>query len=481
MDHTPSRRLSEISHLFLSDVRKKQTGSDARPSRTPPQAKPAGAFRSDVSVDMTPEEFENMLRPPSLSSPLPAEPAVAYKPVRAVVAHHLGETMTDHVRDLAVALNQGQRVGVIYADAANVRVCCVDSAATESVEEPAPEPLTAAALREVVVELNNDVSEWLLVLPDPKAADARDLLAAATRWTLLTGTDHDTVVTAYRTLKSAAGDAKPDVTVCVFDATGEDEADKTYRKLAGVCEQFLKLPTTRGVDVNAVEAAEHCLLDASAVDDRAVGAHWAVLAELVGVGQPARPAGTIASKPPVVTRAVAVVPPAPVPPTPAASAAPTFAPPADPVPIMTISDDYQPILDLPDADASPAAILKAVVRGGTEWVESPVKAPALPDATVAVGRDRRLVLLAVARQGLGELRSIGSAYRWLTENRQLIAMATPQCAVDPNAEPRLHLLVDPTDASADALQPLRIGGGVSIAAYRKLRWGGKTGLMLEAA
>src|SRR5687767_11839515 len=48
----PNRRLSEISHLFLSDVRDRQTDSAPRPVRKPP-----GSFNGDVSVDLTPEEF----------------------------------------------------------------------------------------------------------------------------------------------------------------------------------------------------------------------------------------------------------------------------------------------------------------------------------------------------------------------------------------------------------------------------------------
>ena len=92
-----------------------------------------------------------------------------------------------------------------------------------------------------------------------------------------------------------------------------------------------------------------------------------------------------------------------------------------------------------------------------------------------------LTLLAVTRQGLAELKSIGQAYRWLVENRFLIGMAVPQFAFDPAQSPRLRLLVDQSDASADALQPLLQSGHVTLQPYRKLRWGGKTGLLLEAA
>ena len=46
----PKRPLSEISHLFLSEIRARQPGGP-RPMRVAP---PKG---EDVSVDMTPEEF----------------------------------------------------------------------------------------------------------------------------------------------------------------------------------------------------------------------------------------------------------------------------------------------------------------------------------------------------------------------------------------------------------------------------------------
>jgi hypothetical protein len=100
---------------------------------------------------------------------------------------------------------------------------------------------------------------------------------------------------------------------------------------------------------------------------------------------------------------------------------------------------------------------------------------------VAVGRDRGVVLFAVAREGLGELRSIGQALRWLSDNRALLGMALPQFAIDTHQAPRLRLLVDHSDLSADALQPVLQSGSVTVQSYRKLRWGNKTGLLLDAA
>ena len=48
-DSSSKRTLTEISHLFLSSVRDRQTGQAPRPTRRPPQA--------HVSIDLTPEEF----------------------------------------------------------------------------------------------------------------------------------------------------------------------------------------------------------------------------------------------------------------------------------------------------------------------------------------------------------------------------------------------------------------------------------------
>lgn len=152
---------------------------------------------------------------------------------------------------------------------------------------------------------------------------------------------------------------------------------------------------------------------------------------------------------------------------------------ADPAPA---GDDAADVVELTGADTSPAAILSAVVRHDAgALVECPIRPPMCPDATLAVSRDRGLVLLAVARTGLTDLRLIAQAYQWLNQNRQLVAMAMPQFAIDAHRLPRLRLLVDHKDMSADLLQPMLEAGHVSVQAYRKLRWGQKAGLLLEAA
>ena len=60
-------------------------------------------------------------------------------------------------------------------------------------------------------------------------------------------------------------------------------------------------------------------------------------------------------------------------------------------------------------------------------------------------------------------------------------MALPQFAIDTHQSPRLRLRVDQSDVSAAALEPVLQSDHVTVHAYRKLRWGGKTGLLLDAA
>jgi hypothetical protein len=148
----------------------------------------------------------------------------------------------------------------------------------------------------------------------------------------------------------------------------------------------------------------------------------------------------------------------------------------------TLTDDESEIAELPDGEVTESAVLSAVIgKTSNGLIECPIRPPSCPQAVLAVGRDRRLVLLAATRKGLGELRSIALAYRWVVENRPLLSMAMPQFAIDTHAHPRLKLIVDRSDAGADLLLPMNENGNVTVETYRKLRWAGKTGLLLEAA
>jgi hypothetical protein len=142
------------------------------------------------------------------------------------------------------------------------------------------------------------------------------------------------------------------------------------------------------------------------------------------------------------------------------------------------------VIDLLGQETTESAIIASVLRHSLQMVnlvECPIVPPMRATAKLAVSREHRLSLIAVAKQGLSDLRSIGQAYRWLVENRALIAMAMPQMAIDAHAMPHLSVLIDQSDTTAELLQPLLSAAHVTVRTYRKLRWGGKTGLLLEAA
>jgi hypothetical protein len=146
------------------------------------------------------------------------------------------------------------------------------------------------------------------------------------------------------------------------------------------------------------------------------------------------------------------------------------------------SDSVSEIVDLASADAGAEEIVSAVLKqDGGAMLECPVRPPMCAESRLAVTRDRGVVLLAVAKRGLSELNSIGQAYRWLIENRNLIGMALPQLAIDAQQAPRLRLLVDECDAGAEVLRPMLTGSDVTVQSYRRVKWGGKAGLLLAAA
>jgi len=324
-------------------------------------------------------------------------------------------------------------------------------------------------------------------------------------------------VSCYRSIKGLTESHRPRLTLALINPTDQAEAGRVYRKIAGVCQQFLGWPMEAEPAVQPAEDITETLVmlcrnnkDKSAV---ATAPQWQIVSEFIGrsaiapvLNDEAPDASgfereseidleetlmTTETKTFVETQHVAdvVIPAAPaIQPTPVAPA-PAPAPKIEPAifgsiaPTVaaTIEDDGE-ITDLPSGETTEAAVLGAVLRKPSQGlIETPIKAPSCPQAILAVNRDRKLVLLAVARQGLSELRAIGQAYRWIIENRPLLAMALPQFSIDTHALPCLRLLVDRTDLSADILQPMLESGNVKVQTYRKLKWGAKTGLLLEAA
>jgi hypothetical protein len=164
------------------------------------------------------------------------------------------------------------------------------------------------------------------------------------------------------------------------------------------------------------------------------------------------------------------------------AAVPHMAPAAAPR-MAVVDHSISEVIDLP-GDQTEQSILDAVARqGGADgrWVQCPIHPPMCPQAILAVGRDHRLILLAVAGKGFSQFAGIGLALRWMAENGDLIRMALPQLAIDSTATPAVRLLVDHDDLLADTLQPMLQNDTITVQAYRRLKWGPKTGLLLEAA
>lgn len=486
--------LSEISHLFLSSVRDHAGGASP-----PPRIGP----RTDRTIDLTPEEFAQVYGKPDETG----ESRRKAVPVHALVAGHFNGKQFDRVKQYARHLaSRLGRVGLIELDASELRLMCFEPAAPAPPGEAdvnVPECGDSRLMAEAIEELNCDVERWLLLLPNPRTPEAKALLRRVSHWVLLSTCDHDGIVSSYRMLKGLAeGEAnKPELSLALLDVADEAQAGRVFQKLTGVCGQFLGWELEAEPPVQpAPGVSEHLVLLSRPARDKAqlaAATQWTVVSEFIARARAAEaaPAAARGARPSSI--------PSPDPSPRIAADAVVTTDPTDPVgrtpvetdvvipmprtvPVMTISpassDTFEDVIDLPGQDVSPSTILSAVLRRPSSGlVECPLRPPMCPEARLAVGRDRALILLAVAGAGLGDLRSIGRAWRWLNENRELIGMALPQFAIDPHRPSQLRLLVDRADLTADLLQPMLERQYITVQAYRKLRWGEKLGVFLEAA
>ena len=500
MDEQPKKKpLSEIGHLFLSSVREQHLGGMPRPQRVPPGG--SAAKRDDVSVDLTPEEFAEVMASPAAA---PAdEPALAPRrtpPITAIIGEHLNGKQLARVKEYArhLASSANARVGLIALDGSEFRLMCFEPGEQPNgpIAEQPTDCYDPRMMAEAIEELNFDVDRWLLLVPTPRVPEAQPLLKLVDHWLLLSTCDHDGIVSSYRMLKGLAEMHRPRLSLAVLDAADASQADKVYKKLAGVCQQFLDRTLEAEPPVRKEHhVCEHPVMLCRPTRDKAQLANppqWGIVGEFLESIKQDRTAEAVTPAAPVEREIVVemVVPTTPAA-TPEAPAIPevtvtetTFAPATtQPAPAATDASVPAEIVDLPSVDASAEQIVSAVLRqqDGTAMLECPVRPPMCADARLAVTRDRGVVLLAVAKRGLTELNVIGQAYRWLIENRALIGMAVPQLAIDPAQTPRLRLLVDQSDAGAEVLQPMLTGDHVAVQSYRRVRWGAKAGLLLEAA
>ena len=529
MSDQSKESLREISHLFLSNVRDMAGNGAPRPQRIPPAKQQQQQPPPSHSLDMTPQEFAQMfggLDDADDSHDQAPDRGLAPVPhVHAIIGAHLNGKQFDRAKQYARHLaSTGLRVGLIEVDASEFRVMCFDRADGDATHEASSDAETSfdpRRMNEVLEELSWDVQRWLLVLPQIRVPEARGLLRECSRWVLLSTCDHDGVIACYRTLKGltdlwpgGATPDKPQLSLALLDATDTDQAERVSAKLVSVCQQFLNWPVDAEPTVDSSQpVAEHLVMCARPTRDKgqlAAAPQWEIVADLI-----ARSKLTVAGmtvEPMQNEEAVEArfngEDTEIVDANESASAATESKIPSDFEPVMRSipmpqtqeqsmtmgmrmtsrtdrgGGEISDVIDLPIGvgESTDASIIDAILHHcSSELIECPIAPPMCPRARLAVGRDRRVVMLAVAKHGLSDLNTIGLAYKWLQENQNLIGMAVPQLSIDTQQAPHLSLLIDQADSAAQTLQPMLQGEHVTVKTYRKLRWGGKTGLLLEAA
>jgi hypothetical protein len=529
--------LSDIGHLFLSSIRDRQTGGAPRPLRRGPGAPPPS------SMDLTQLEFEEALkeadrreREAVLSSCPGVLPTTATPIVKLLLASHLGLTATRRAAEYAAHLarvryeqglaangaggfgSSNSRVGLIEIDAALLRVTVFErqSDAVKVPQLPETRSWTAHEVSDALEELSWDVGRWLVAVGHPRGTEVRGLLSAARHWTLLAGCGDEAVVSAYRALKGALeqprrddstgvagkGEGPNSVSLALIASPDAAEADRVYEKLSGVCRQFLGIGLEKepAIGPDNGDVAAHIVINAQSPlpGGTQAPANWeAVVAdfvrELTGESVPQRhDAATLMDKlaeplaaktapiSPVITPAAA---PAVAPVNQELNLGPEFGPKLGAEPNAT-EDLASTVIDLPAGIRAPSDVVYAVMAGSGDLTACPLRAPMCPEAGIAVNSEHRLVLVAVAGEDLIGMRAIAAALAWMNENRTLIAMALPQFAIDALRPAILRLLMDHATQSggrAEALAAMLQSECVSIRTYRRLKWGGKSGLLLQAA
>jgi hypothetical protein len=526
-DNKPSRSLSEISHLFLSTLRE-QTGGEGRvrPVRIPPGQRTS----QEASAGETDHADEG---------------AMLRKRVTGIVTAQLDDQVAEATLAYAASLaSRGERVGVMTVDASEFKLQIVECDSDVPASEPEVSDLSDARLMtDTIRELNHDVDRWLFIVGDRRRPEARMLLSRVDDWTMLTTCDHDGIVAGYRTLKGLAEGAKSPLAIALMDAQGHEQSSRAFEKLASVCRQFLDWDVTHErLETDVENARAYTVLWCHAPresapaggpqwgvveaflelppDAAANAAHYGTALENTGtqiedvddeldaealamidatderssfdIPSLARPIGRPAIAEPFVNQgseeeAMSMPRPAIVnhdaPTSPAMR--PAFAAVEAPREVREsfafnngpAADASGEVIELPDG----VSVLSAFLRGNNALLTMPIAPPMCPGATVALSRDRGLVLVAEAGRNLAGMDAIAAAVRWLDDSKQLIAMAMPQLTIDAAIPTTVQLLIDHADRSAEGLRPLLGNSRIAIRSYRRLRWAGRNGLLLDAA
>ena len=515
------RHLSEISHLFLSEIRTNGQAAP-RPRRTPP---------GHVPVEEQSKESVKEQAAPNAS----AFVGRATTPVTAVVGARLDRSFVRRTLSHAgaIAADGAGPVGVAVVEATRLEIYTVHEGDVPAEGDEPLHTINPLEIGDAVGELACDVARWLVVLPDPRLPQARRLLGRCGGWTLLATADHEGVVNGYRMLKSlcdldlpaglsdsnASDGDLPRVSLVMLDAESPEAADKAARKLAGVCGQFLDLPVDPAADHGAEATGDWTsrpVLTGEWPGAADAAPAWAELerqllgdAADVAVEIPLKPdsselsndsqevepmpatpaifdeaipdlARPMPRKQPAPAAPVAPAAPAPVMPAPVAAPQPA---PVQPTMTYTGAAEstavYDEVIDLPADGDLVSAALAANLSQFQGLVMTPVVPPMWPGAKLAVRRDGGLSLIAAP--SMNDLTGVAKAMDWAKENASLLAMALNQFRLDPAQPLQVELIADRADTNAAALAPLLARGEVRVTCFRRIRWSGREGLLLEAA
>ncbi|MEM6313989.1 MAG: hypothetical protein AAF743_07865 [Planctomycetota bacterium] len=478
----PKRNISDISHHFLTNIRGQNP-----PKRTPPGGQGGGSGGGEIPVHAE-VPGSTLGGEPELDEMGDGVDPIG-RPVTAVLGAGLNGSYFIRCREYAAHLcRDGGRVGLVQVDGCEFRLHLVE-------HDPMPAELPPMRgrpiegrmdpkrIREALHELDYDVDQWLLLLPDPRRAEAAPLLQLVDGWTLLAAADHEGVVAGYRALKGMVTKDTPAIRLALVDAADDAEASRMFTKLDGVCRQFLDAGLDKFDRVaKSDRVGEHGILwlrglgGATEQPTAAAPVQWnvvknflarnrAVLEEDASLPEP------VAVAPPVVEPVAEPVEEVPVAPEPA----PVAAPPMRLTPVATDSDDAEAVIDLPAG----GDVVDAVLGARPDLIACKVPVPG-GVGQLALRRDGRLVLIAIADDQLADLQPQATALQWVAQSSALLAQALPQLAIKADADPVLMLLVAHRRADATKLQPLVAASTVEMLPYRKVKWGERTGLLLAA-
>jgi hypothetical protein len=472
--NNPRKPLSEISHLFLSHLREQAGEGRSRPVRIPPGSKPASSDN-----DLSPDELGQLDGPTDV---------VRRRRVTGIIGHHLNGHLVDRSMQFASALAAaGERVGMILIDASEFRLMIAEKPMREGSSDEAG-VLDARRMSDALLEINEDVDRWLLITLDPRCNTSRALMEVVDDWVLLATCDHDGMVSGYRALKTMAEGPKSPLSIALLEARDDEQSQRVFEKLTGVCRQFLDwepefAPTPHG----PVEHVVATVLACRSIRDKAQLAQapqWKVVEDFLRL--PADQAADEAhfgseQAEGQVIEADATPEPTLVETTEPVRAAPRpvheHRPEPEPMRMTPAEEGVTDIIELPDG----VSVLSAYLRRGGQLLPTPIQPEMCPGASIAVARDRAITVVAQIGPGLAGLSSIASALQWVESCRKLIAMALPQVAVDAERPVRVDLLVDHADRNAQGLEPLFGQDRIRITTYRRVRFAGRSGLLLEAA